>query len=83
MKLLVPPLKISATDGFHPDIDIFQRKAYGESLFNLINNTDDELVLALDAPWGEGKSTFIKMWRGLLAEKNVANVYFDALENDY
>ena len=52
MKLLVPPLKISATDGFHPDIDIFQRKAYGESLFNLINNTDDELVLDLDAPLG-------------------------------
>lgn len=83
MKLLVPALKISETDGFRPEIDIFNRKVYGESLFNLINNTEDELVLALDAPWGEGKSTFIKMWRGLLAEKEVANVYFDAFENDY
>ena len=83
MKLLVPPLKIHENDGFRPDIDIFNRKAYGESLFNLINNTEDELVLALDAPWGEGKSTFIKMWRGLLAENKVANVYFDAFENDY
>lgn len=83
MKLLVPPLKISETDGFRPEIDIFNRKAYGESLFNLINNTEDELVLALDAPWGEGKSTFIKMWRGLLAENKVANIYFDAFENDY
>ena len=83
MKLLVPPLKISENDGFRPEIDIFNRKAYGESLFNLINNTEDELVLALDAPWGEGKSTFIKMWRGLSAENKVANVYFDAFENDY
>ena len=83
MKLLVPPLKIHENDGFRPDIDIFNRKAYGESLFNLINNTEDELVLALDAPWGEGKSTFIKMWRGLLAENKVANIYFDAFENDY
>ena len=83
MKLLVPPLKISENDGFRPEIDIFNRKAYGESLFNLINNTEDELVLALDAPWGEGESTFIKMWRGLLAENKVANVYFDAFENDY
>ena len=83
MKLLVPPLKISETDGFRPEIDIFNRRAYGESLFNLIKNTEGELVLALDAPWGEGKSTFIKMWRGLLAENKVANIYFDAFENDY
>ena len=83
MKLLVPPLKISETDGFRADIDIFNRKAYGESLFNIINNTDDELVIALNAPWGEGKSTFIKMWRGFLSEKQVPNVYFDAFENDY
>ncbi|MFA6040472.1 MAG: P-loop NTPase fold protein, partial [Methylophilus sp.] len=85
MKLLVPPLKITETDGFKPEIDIFDRKAYGQSLYNLINKTQDELVLALDAPWGEGKSTFIKMWRGFLAENGnqVASVYFDAFENDY
>ena len=83
MKLLVPPLKISETDGFKQELDIFNRKTYGESLLNLISNTQDELVLALDAPWGEGKSTFIKMWRGFLTEKGVASVYFDAFENDY
>ena len=83
MKILVPPLKISETDGFKQELDIFNRKAYGESLLNLISNTEDELVLALDAPWGEGKSTFIKMWRGFLTEKGIASVYFDAFENDY
>jgi predicted KAP-like P-loop ATPase len=84
MKLLVPPLKISENDGFKPELDIFNRKAYGQSLHNLITNTEDELVIALDAPWGEGKTTFIKMWQGLLNEnKMVANVYFDAFENDY
>jgi len=83
MKLLVPALKISEEDGFKTELDIFNRKSFGEALFNLISNTEDELVLALDAPWGEGKSTFIKMWQGLLAENNIANVYFDAFENDY
>jgi hypothetical protein len=83
MKIFVPSLKISETDGFKSEFDIFKRKSYGESLYNLINNTDDELVLALDAPWGEGKSTFIQMWRGLLAEKTITNIYFDAFENDY
>jgi len=83
MKLLVPPINISEEDGFLPEIDIFNRKPFGESLYNLVKNTDDELVLALDAPWGEGKSTFIKMWQGLLKQKGTCHIYFDAFENDY
>ncbi|WP_413729141.1 MULTISPECIES: P-loop NTPase fold protein [unclassified Shewanella] len=83
MKLIVPPIDISEDDGFSNGVDIFNRKPFGETLLNLIQNTGDELVLALDAPWGEGKSTFIRMWQGLLKEKNVPHVYFDAFENDY
>ena len=83
MKLIVPEIKVSSDDGFKSEIDIFRRRPFGESLLNLINNTDDELVLALDAPWGEGKSTFIKMWRGLLNQEKFPCVYFDAFENDY
>lgn len=83
MQLIVPPLNISDEDGFLPEVDIFNRKTFGENLLNLIKNTDNELVLALDAPWGEGKSTFIKMWQGLLKEHNIPHIYFDAFENDY
>jgi hypothetical protein len=83
MKLIVPPIEISEYDGFSSDLDIFNRKPYGETLLNLIQNTECEMVLALDAPWGEGKSTFIRMWQGLLNEKEVPHVYFDAFENDY
>lgn len=83
MKLIVPPIDISEDDGFSSGVDIFNRKPFGETLLNLIQNTEDELVLAIDAPWGEGKSTFIRMWQGLLKEKNVPHVYFDAFENDY
>ena len=83
MKLIVPPIEISEDSGFSSGVDIFNRRPFGETLLNLIQNTEDELVLALDAPWGEGKSTFIRMWQGLLKEKNVPHVYFDAFENDY
>lgn len=83
MKLLLPPVEIKEDEGFSKEVDIFNRKPFGEALFNLIKNTDDELVLALDAPWGEGKSTFIKMWRGYLTKNKVKHVYFDAFENDY
>ncbi|TOM08140.1 P-loop ATPase, partial [Vibrio parahaemolyticus] len=55
-------------------------------LYNLINNSDENLVLALDAQWGEGKSTFIKMWSGENRHKQeppLETIYFDAFENDY
>lgn len=83
MKLIVPPLEITDNEGFSLDKDIFRRKAFGTQLQNIIVNTTDELVVALDAPWGEGKSTFIKMWRGLLKENKIRSIYFDAFENDY
>ena len=70
MRLTVPPLEIGEDEGFSDEKDIFRRKGFGERLANLIEKTDGELVIALDAPWGEGKSTFIKMWRGHLKQKD-------------
>ncbi len=86
MKLIIPEIKINEDTGFDTSIDIFQRRDFGERLANLIENTDDNPVFALDADWGEGKSTFIKMWRGYLEHKRenpIKTVYFDAFENDY
>lgn len=85
MKIFVPPLDITQINGFTQDGDIFQRREFGEAILEVIKNTDNPLVLALDAPWGEGKTTFIKMWEGLLDEheNNIEHIYFDAFENDY
>ncbi len=83
MKLTVPPLQIEQNAGFTPEKDIFNRKDFGQNLLNLITNVDDELVIALDAPWGEGKTTFIKMWQGMLAQEEIKSIYFDAFANDY
>jgi tRNA A37 threonylcarbamoyladenosine biosynthesis protein TsaE len=66
MKLVLPEIEFRENVGFDTKIDIFKRKKFGERLANLIENTDDSLVFALDADWGEGKSTFVKMWRGYL-----------------
>lgn len=83
--LTVPSLEIGEDEGFLEEKDIFKRKEFGEGLANLIENTDGGLVIALDAPWGEGKSTFIKMWQGHLKKKDngVHTIYFDAFENDH
>ncbi|WP_177191733.1 P-loop NTPase fold protein [Nitrosospira sp. Nsp14] len=82
MKLITPPLDISETEGFKQDV--LGREAYGKALLDLIiHSRADELVISLDGQWGEGKTTFIKMWRGLLKEVDVPNIYIDAFANDY
>jgi len=84
MLLFPPPVKIDEGAGFK-GTDIFFREHFGKSLARLAQNADDALVIGLDAPWGEGKTTFIKQWMGLLAsdEFGINSIYFDAFENDY
>lgn len=81
MKIVTPSLIISSTEGFSQDI--LDRKSFGESLLNLIERSEDELVISLDGQWGEGKTTFVNMWQGLLEEKEIPNIYIDAFSNDY
>ena len=86
MRLTVPQIEISRKEGFSEEKDIFGRKQFGEKLANLFENSEDEIVVALDAPWGEGKSTFAKMWQGYVEsqrENSFKTVYFDAFANDY
>lgn len=86
MKIIAPELQVNHDAGFDPAIDIFKRSEFGERLANLIENAGGNPVFALDAGWGQGKSTFIKMWRGYLEHKRakkVRTIYFDAFENDY
>jgi len=81
MRLVTPPLVIEEGDSFKNDV--LDRKAYGDALLNIIVRSNDELVISLDGRWGEGKTTFVKMWQGLLSENGVPNLYIDAFSNDY
>ena len=83
MKFVIPPQSIEITDGFKSELDLFKRKPFGESLTRLVTRSQGDLVIALDGRWGEGKSTFIKMWQGHLAEAGIPSIYIDAFENDY
>lgn len=81
MKLVATPLTI--TDSANFDGDLFKRKDFGVSLSNIIKNSTDPLVIGLDANWGEGKTTFVKMWQGLLNEQALPSIYIDAFANDH
>jgi hypothetical protein len=56
-----------------------------ENLSPVLLNAEAPLVFALDAPWGGGKTTFIKLWRHYLAQESQQKVslYLNAWESDF
>jgi tRNA A37 threonylcarbamoyladenosine biosynthesis protein TsaE len=64
---LAPPLPdIGETEGFTKENDLFELREFGERLANVAGRLDEPLVIALDGPWGSGKSTVVRQWVGLL-----------------
>jgi len=80
MRLLTPEIEIDKSSPFKNDK--LNRQPFAESLFSLITRVEDSLVISLDAPWGDGKTTFVKMWQGFIRSKGVKSLYFDAFAND-
>ncbi len=73
-------------DFLSPDLlenDLFNRNEFGESLMLLFQNIAESSVVCIDAPWGEGKTTFAKMWMQKLKNNNKKIIYYDAYENDF
>jgi hypothetical protein len=64
--------------------DRLDRKKHIINLSNLLETTETPLVMTISAPWGGGKSSFIRMWKSYLEkEKGCQCILFDAWENDY
>lgn len=84
--MLIKPKEIDHKEitGFTQDIDIFQRKPLGDTLANLLESTDENIIIGIDSQWGEGKSIFAKMLSAHLQKtRETLAIYFDAFENDY
>jgi len=63
--------------------DALQRKDVVEFISALIKQLEGPFVLAVDSPWGTGKTTVIKMLRALLRNDCYTTVYFNAWKEDY
>ncbi len=59
------------------------REKYAEVLIKIINSYSDGFVLALNNRWGEGKTTFIRMWIQYLVNQKYKTLYFNAWEHDF
>lgn len=63
--------------------DLLDRQASAEVLTRVFQTIEGPSVLAVDAPWGAGKTTFLKMWARYLRNQGIPTVEFSAWETDY
>ena len=64
--------------------DKLERKSIIENLSPIIDNTNEPFILAIDAKWGNGKTTFINLWRAYLNQTyGIQSIYLNAWEIDY
>lgn len=62
--------------------DCFEYKAFAEKLVGYIDRLHNGATIAIDAPWGEGKTYFCKNLK-MMIESNRKVVLIDAFERDF
>jgi hypothetical protein len=64
--------------------DLLERKDAVENISNMIASTNEPFVMSLNANWGAGKTTFIKLLKANLSLKHdIESIYFSAWEDDF
>lgn len=63
--------------------DLLDRHKEIENLSPVLLNAQAPLVFAIDAPWGAGKTTFIKLWQCYLETQDKVSLYLNAWESDF
>lgn len=81
MKYRLSELEVPPDNPFQNDT--LERKFLVEFLVGLIERLSGPFVLALDSPWGTGKTTLIKMLQAELMKQNFQCLYFNAWQVDY
>ncbi len=64
--------------------DQLNREPYIKGLMNVLEYSNEHKVIAINAPWGTGKTTLIRLWEKYLDRNycNFSHVTFNAWEND-
>lgn len=65
------------------EYDLLDREKYANTLTQIIQNTEGGFTLSIDADWGYGKTTFVRMWEKSLQNSGVSTIYLNAWETDF
>ena len=83
MGIRIQPKEIEVPEDDPFKHDLLGREKPVEILTHLIGSVEGPCVLAIDAVWGTGKTTFIRMWSQYMQNKNFPVIEFNAWENDF
>ncbi len=83
MAIRVQPRELQIPDDDPFGEDLLDRRESVEVLTDILGSIDGPCVLAVDAAWGTGKTTFLKMWAKHLQIQGFAVVEFNAWETDF
>jgi hypothetical protein len=81
MKFRLEEIEVSENEPFKNDA--LKRQPVVEFIRDLIKQLEGPFVLALDSPWGTGKTTVVRMLRASLKKDGITSVYFNAWKEDY
>jgi hypothetical protein len=81
MRFKAPDVEITPDAPFKNDA--LERSESAEVLTQFVSQTSTPFVLAIDSPWGTGKTTFLKMWSHVLHKAGFKCLFFNAWENDF
>ena len=82
MGIRIQPQEIDIPDNDPFANDLLDRKEKAEVLTSLVSNIEGPCTMAVDAAWGAGKTTFLKMWKRHLKNQGFPVVEFNAWETD-
>ena len=83
MGIRIQPREIEIPAGIPFQNDLLGREEPIKALSNTLMRVEGPCVLALDAAWGTGKTTFLNLWKQYLHDNGFAVVKFNAWENDF
>ncbi|MGM9830600.1 MAG: P-loop NTPase fold protein [Paludibacteraceae bacterium] len=82
MKLSPKEIVLSENNPFDGDL-LSRNQASADVLTQIIKNTEGGFTLSINADWGYGKTTFVKMWEMFLRKEGYKTIYFNAWESDF
>ena len=62
--------------------DLLEREDFAATLAGVVDSIEGPCVLAIDATWGAGKSTFLRLWAQHLKNQGFSVLEFNAWETD-
>ena len=83
MGIRVQPQKIEVPPDDPFKADLLDRREAVDTLTHLVGNLEGPCVIAVDAAWGFGKTTFVEMWTQHLRNQGYPVVDFNAWETDF